>query len=419
MLNKIIWVVATILLMYSGIYFTIKLKGVQFNLLKMVKGLHKNEETTISPFQSLMLSTAAKIGVGSISGIAIALYFGNEGTIFWLWVTSFFLAPNAYVESLFGAKFKEKNNGLYKGGPSYYIKKGLNNKELSIIYAILVITLYILCFSSIQSNTIATSIYHTYHINKTFLAITITAVSAVIIFKNIKDLIKIISYFVPIMCVFYLVIGVSVILHNADQFPNLFKKILIEAFNFKAFFSGFLTSFIMGIQRGIFASEAGIGTGAIAAATSDTKDYKSQGYTQMLGVYFTSLIICTISALLILTSPYKDITLQNINGIEISLFALKHHLGTFGELFLIISIVLFAFSTIIAGYYYGESNLAFLTKKTSKLLLFLFKCFVLLILYLGATSNPSILWNISDFVIGLLSIINVYSILKLYRQGNI
>lgn len=416
MLNKIVWIIATILLLYSGIYFTLKLKAVQFNFKKMIKGLHTKEAIDISPFQSLMLSSAAKIGVGSIAGIALALYIGNEGTIFWLWITSFIVAPNAYVESLFGAKYKEKQDKIYTGGPAYYIKKGLKNKKLSILYALLIIVVYIFCFSSIQANTITTSIYHSYQINKLTIAIFITFVSAIVIFRNIKDLIKIISSFVPFMCLVYICIGIIIITKNYDQMLAIFETIIQQAFNFKAFISGFLTSLIIGIQRGIFSNEAGIGTGAIAAATSDTKDYKSQGYVQIIGVYFTSLVICTISAFIIMTSPYKTLSLENINGIEIALFALKHHLGKLGELFLLLSITLFAFSTIIAGYYYGESSLKFIHKKISKIGILLFKGITLLILFFGAIIKPGVLWDISDFIIGILAIINIYAILKLYNK---
>ena len=152
----------------------------------MIKSLKTKEETTISPIQTLMLSSAAKIGVGSIAGIALALYFGGEGTIFWLWITSFITAPNAFVESLLGSKYKVKEKEIYMGGPSYYIKNGLNNKKLSFIYAIFIIVVYILCFSSIQTNTIATSIYHSYHINKYVIAILITFISGIVILKTLK-----------------------------------------------------------------------------------------------------------------------------------------------------------------------------------------------------------------------------------------
>lgn len=416
MLNKIIWSLATFMLLISGIYFTIKLKAVQFNFKKMISSLNTKEKTTISPLQTLMLSSAAKIGVGSIAGIALALYIGNEGTIFWLWITSFITAPNAFVESLLGAKYKVKEKDIYTGGPSYYIKNGLNNKSLSIIYASLIIIVYIFCFSSIQTNTIASSIVHSYHLNKWIIGIVITLISGIIIFKNIKDLIKLISSFVPVMCFIYIGIGLFIIFNHLEQIPTIFSNILKEAFNFKAFSTGFITSFIIGVQRGIFSNEAGIGTGAIAAATSDTKNYKNQGYIQILGIYFTSLVICTISAFIILLSPYKDLNIENINGIEISLFALKYHLGSLGELFLILSICLFAFSTIIAGYYYGESSLRFINKKITKIGIIFFKILTLIILFLGAIIKPGPLWNISDFIIALLAIINIYSIVKLYNH---
>lgn len=415
MLNKIIWSLATTLLIISGIYFTIDLKGVQFNIKRMIKSLNTKEKTKISPLQTLMLSVSAKIGVGSIAGIALCIYIGGSGSLFWLWISAFITAPNAFIESLFGAKYKKKTKEGYVGGPAYYIKQGLNNKKLSFLYATFVIILYILCFSSIQSNTIATSIFHSYHVNKYITGTIIVVISAFAIFKNMQHLIKMISYMVPIMCATYIAIGMYIIFKDISSMKEVLNTIFLSAFNIKSMSTGILSTIIIGVQRGVFSNEAGIGTGAIASSSSDTKNYINQGYVQILGVYFTSLVICSISAFLILLSPYQDfITTKNVNGIELSLFALKYHLGSFGEFFLIFSIFLFAFSTIVAGYYYGESSLRFLFKNIKKSSIILFKLLLLVILFYGSISHASVLWNISDFIIGLLAIINIYSCIKLY-----
>ena len=244
----------------------------------------------------------------------------------------------------------------------------------------------------------------------------IALVSYLIISHGLKRIANFTSFLVPLMAMIYLVVALVIIIFKIDMIPSIISKIISEAFNFKAFGWGIISSIIIGVQRGIFSSEAGMGTGAVASGTSDTKYPCKQGYIQMLGVYFTTFVICTSTAFVILTSNINYRIFDNPNGIEITLKALNAHLGNFGTIILIFAILSFAFSTIISGYYYGESNLKYLDKRINDKNINFLYVIVVLILFYGAIGNPNILWNTVDIGAGLLAIINCYSIFMLRKE---
>lgn len=405
-IDSILWAIATILMVYSGVYFTYKLKFVQFNFKEMFKNIIKKEDNSISPFESLMMVLGGRIGVGSIAGIALAIYLGGIGSIFWMWLIGFISAANSFSETTLGVKYQEKDKNLYKGGPSYYIKNGLNNKKLGRFYALIIVISQVFGFLSIQANTITNSI----NINPIISGLVITLVSFIIINKSTKQLFKISSKLVPIMTLIYIIASIFIIICNIDQIPNLLKSIISEAFNFKSLGFGVLSSFIVGIQRGIFSNEAGLGTGAIAASTVKTAFPVSQGYVQILGIYITTFLICTATALVILTSNINFLG-NNLNGIEITQNAFIYHLGNVGNIIVIISIVLFAFSTILAGFYDAESNLKYLTNKTSYLKLII--CFVL---FISSIIPAKTIWEIVNILTALLAITNIYALIKLKKD---
>ncbi len=405
-IDSILWSIATILMVYSGIYFTYKLKFVQFNFKEMFKNIIKKEDNSISPFESLMMVLGGRIGVGSIAGIALAIYLGGIGSIFWMWLIGFISAANSFSETTLGVKYQEKDKNLYKGGPSYYIKNGLNNKKLGRFYALIIVISQVFGFLSIQANTITNSI----NINPIISGLVITLVSFIIINKSTKQLFKISSKLVPIMTLIYIIASIFIIICNIDQIPKLLKSIISEAFNFKSLGFGVLSSFIVGIQRGIFSNEAGLGTGAIAASTVKTAFPVSQGYVQILGIYITTFLICTATALVILTSNINFLG-NNLNGIEITQNAFIYHLGNVGNVIVIISIVLFAFSTILAGFYDAESNLKYLTNKTSYLKLII--CFVL---FISSIIPAKTIWEIVNILTALLAITNIYALIKLKKD---
>ncbi len=406
--------IAIALIFANGMYFSIKLAFPQINIKKIINSFKKkNNEVGISVRDTLMMSLAGKIGVGSLAGISLALYIGGPGTIFWMWIGSFIISINAFLEGMLSIIYKEKDGNYYKSGPYFYIKNGLNKNKLSIVYAILTLITYIVCFLTIQANTMTTLTYEIFKVNKIVIALVITILSFMTILKGLKTIAYICSKMVPIMAYIYIIIGVIVIFKNSDIIIDIFKFIISSAFNFKSLIGGALYAFYIGIQKSIFANEAGIGTGAISSGTTSSSDYIRQGYTQVIGVYFVTLIIITITAIIVLTSNYQILNFTNLNGIEIIKYAFSYHLGSLGDLSLFVILILFSFSTIIAGYYYGESSLKFLNSKVNNKTLLFFKLITCVILFWGALSSPNIIWNLVNISTGILAIINTYAIYKL------
>lgn len=418
-INDIIWVVASFLLLFSGIYFSFKLHFVQFNFKKMFKSFaqDKTSKDAITPKQALMMTLAGRVGVGSISGVALAIYTGGVGSIFWMWIAALIGVTNCFAETVLGIKYKEKDIGkIYKGGPSYYIKKGLNNNLLSTIYAVLIIICYAGGFTSIQANTIAASTAQIFEIKDIFIAIMLSSIVFIIIFGGIKKIANVTSKIVPLMIILYIGTGFIILAQNYKMILQILGKILSSAFNFKSVTGGFLGTFLIGIQRGIFSNEAGIGTGSIASSTVEGAESARQGYIQMLGVYITTLLVCTATAIIILTSDYNFLSLNDINGIEITQYAFRYHLGFIGDFIIFIAIVLFAFSTILTGYYYAESSLKSLFKSLSYIKILALKILIVLVVFMGTLTSPTILWKLVDILVALLAIVNVYALLKLRNQ---
>ena len=417
-LNSAIWTVSTVLLIVCGLYYTHKLKFVQFNFRRIINSIKQSnsDKSGISPFKTLTLALAARIGVGSLAGIALGIYKGGIGVVFWIWLSSLITLPNSFVESTLAVIFHERDGNYYIGGPAYYINKGLGLKKMSIVYALIIFLCYIGGFLAIQSNTIASSMKTYLDISPFITGTVIAIISYLIISHGLKRIANITSFLVPIMGIAYTIIALAIIIYNIDMIPPIIVNIFKEAFNFKALGWGIISSIIIGVQRGIFSSEAGMGTGAIASGTSDTKYPCKQGYIQMLGVYFTTFIICTSTVFVILTSNIDLSEFTNPNGIEITLSALNVHLGNFGIVVLIFAILSFAFSTIISGYYYGESNLKYLDKRINNKKIYILNFFVVIILFIGAIVSPKILWNMVDIGAGILAMINCFSLLKLNKE---
>ena len=411
-INDYVWIITTLILVFTGLYLTIKLKGIQFDFKNMAKSLKKDkrQKNGLSPFKTLMLALAGRIGVGSISGVALAIYVGGPGTIFWIWVIALISAPLAYSESYLGVKYKEKDGNHYIGGPAYYLKKALNKPKLGITYALLIIICYVIGYMSVQSNTIMKATYSLINIKPIFIGLILSLLSGVIIFGGIKKISDATSKIVPVMSVIYILLALFIIFKNVSLVPNMFNLIFKSAFNFRSFTSGFLATLLMGVQRGLFSNEAGIGTGSIAAASGSSNNPRNSGLLQMIGVYITSLFICTATAIIILISSYSKLHLTDINGIEIASYAFNYHLPSIGNAILSISIFLFAFSTILTGYYYGESSLKFLTGHKKVTIL---KILSIVIIFLGTILSPTLIWKFTDLMVALLALINIYAIIKM------
>jgi len=411
-INAILWAITTTFMLIYGIYFSFKLKFPQFKLIKIFKSLKNNRREGISLLNALALTLAGRIGVGSIAGVALAIYLGGPGSVFWMWVIAIITGSLAYVETMMAIKYKiKKKEGEYEGGPSYYIKKGYKNKKLALVYSGIVVIAYLIGFIPIQTNTITKSIDRIIDINHILIGIPITIISLIIIFGGIKKISKVTSKIVPFMTILYIILALTTVITNIEIFPGILKEIIISAFDIKPFFSGFILTLLIGVQRGIFSNESGIGLGAIAACTSNTSNGVKGGYIQVLGIYITTMIICTATAFMVLTSGY-NLNIEKPNGIEITSFAFSNHFGNLGNILLILCILLFSFSTILTGYYYCESNLNFILKKFNKTPL---KIITGASVFLGTILSPTIIWQGIDVLVAFLALINIY---VLYQMRN-
>ena len=404
-LLSITWYVASILIIYSGIKYSFKYKFIQFRIKEFIKGIKSKSKNDISPLSSLSMTLAAKIGVGSLSGVALCLYFGGIGSIFWMCIISLLVSINTYVECILGIKYRDKIGNKFIGGPSFYIKKCLNNRYLSILYGILIIVTYSGLFLSIQSNTIVT-IISDFNINVTLIIIILSLVTFIIIKKESKNIFLVNSILVPIMLIFYLLLGLYIVFNN--NILDILSLMIKEAFKIKSI----IPVFLMGMQRAIFISESGIGTSAISASACDNEAEK-QGMLEILGIHITTFLVCFITFLIIVTSNYNIVDFGNINGIEIVLYAFNYHFGSIGKVILAIITTMFAFSTIISGYFFGENNVRIFTNNNK--VINIFKIVIILVIFISGYVSPSFLWNLTDYFIAILAIINISSIIRIKR----
>ena len=391
-------------LLGSGLYFSIRLGFPQLKLKELFKGLKKDSNSNISPIKSMMLSLAARIGVGSLSGIALAIYIGGEGTIFWIWLGSIITSILTYCECYLGQKNQHIEKDNYIGGPIFYIK----NKRLSYTYGIILILTYILGFIPIQANTIVKSITNYFNIDMLIVILILLLICIIPIIKGLNKIIAVTSKIVPIIGIFYLSLTFLVLIKNINIIPCVLLSIIKNAFNIKSFVSSFIPCFIIGIQRGIFITESGLGTSSISSSCTYSKDKISLSLSQILGIYFTVFIICTSTAFLILTSNYKELIIKTVNGIELTQYAYMYHLGSIGSIILLISIFFLAYSTILAGYFYSEVSLRSIGIKSIHIL----KVLTFISLLIGSIVSSTNLWKLADTLVEILIIINIYSLFK-------
>ena len=399
--------IGIIVLVVTGIYFTIKLKFKHFNMIKAIKVMLKSDNNGISSFQSLCISLASRIGVGSLSGVVLSIYVGGVGSIFWMWIITLICSSNTMVESMLSIKYRKRlNNGYYEGGPFYYISMGLKKYNMAMIYALIFVVAYIFGFLPIQSNTISKIVTEIIPIPSIIVGFIIVILTGLVIFKGVKEIADVVSKLVPIISVIYIITCLIILIKNISLIDDVILLIIKEAFNKKSF----ITGLIVGCTKSIFSTEAGLGTGAIASASSSNSSAEEQGLVQVFGINFDTFIVSTLTSFVVILSPYTTLNITNINGIEITRNAFIYHLGNFGGLILTLSIILFAFSTIIGGYYYGEIAIKYITKKENMKVL---KIVTMVLLLISTIISPTIIWKMIDKFIVMLGIINTISLILL------
>lgn len=404
--------VLIVLLIVAGLYFTFRTKFVQIRMfIESIKviGEKKGDKKGISSFQALMISTASRVGTGNISGVATAIATGGSGAVIWMWIIAILGSASAFVESTLAQIYKTKDGKGFKGGPAYYIQTALKNRKLGIVFAILLICCFAYGFNALQSFNVSSSIEYYVQGNQflvKYMPMIVGAIlailTALVIFGGVHRISAITGGLVPVMAVLYIGLGLFIIFKNIEQVPTVFLDMLQQAFDFKAIFGGFAGSCVMlGIKRGLFSNEAGMGSAPNAAATADVSHPVKQGLVQMLSVFIDTILICTTTAAMILvTGNHAD-----ADGIQLVQKAIFSQVGTWGIHFITLSILLFAFSSLIGNYYYTESNLKFITGKKS--VLFIFRLSVILMVFIGAQMNFNTVWNLADILMGLMAIINL------------
>lgn len=409
-------------LVAAGIYFSIRTKFVQFRLIgDAIKALKEKAEKndngkSVSSFQALMISTASRVGTGNIAGIATAIVAGGPGAVFWMWVMAIVGGASAFVESTLAQVYKVKDGKEFRGGPSYYIERALGKRWLGVLFSILLIACFAYGFNGLQTYNMSSALeYYIPNYSDTILpavvGLLIAAATAFVIFGGVHRIGFISSVIVPIMAGIYILMGIFITLTNLDRVPEMFSLIFEGAFDFRAIFGGFAGSTVLiGIKRGLFSNEAGMGSAPNASATATVSHPVKQGMVQVLSVFIDTLMICTTTAFILLLSGVTGIP-EKLDGIPYVQAAISANVGSLGIHFITFSIFAFAFTSLIGNYYYAESNILFI--KNNRILLNVFRITCLIAIFLGAQADFSTVWNLADVLMGFMAIENILVIFLL------
>ncbi|HLR07738.1 MAG TPA: alanine/glycine:cation symporter family protein [Bacillota bacterium] len=409
--------VLVILLIGLGIYFTFRTRFVQIRLFREMFRVIKDEVDAkrkgISAFQAWAISTASRVGTGNMAGVALAITAGGPGAVFWMWVIALIGGATSFVESTLAQVYKVKDGDTFRGGPAYYIKNGLRSNKMAILFSVLITVTYGFIFNAVQTNTVTVAFENSFHSNRLLLGIVLAVIAGLIIFGGVKRIARFTGVVVPIMATIYIAVAVFVLLINITDVPEMIALIFKNAFGLKEFVGGGIGAAILqGVKRGLFSNEAGLGSAPNAAATANVSHPVKQGLVQMLSVFTDTLLICSATAFMILISG----TWTNANasdGIRLTQAAMESLVGSWAGPFVGISILLFAFSSIIGNYYYGESNILFHTE--SKQLLTTYRVITLLFILFGAVTSVPLIWSLADLFMALMALTNLLAITLLSK----
>ncbi|MBR4388780.1 MAG: alanine:cation symporter family protein [Prevotella sp.] len=426
LLNDTLWGAGLVgILVVCGLWFTYKTKGVQFRMIGEMFRLLADSATSgtanlsdkntdhkhVSSFQAFAVSVATRVGTGNLAGVATAIAVGGPGAIFWMWTIALLGSATAFVESTLGQLFKKRHKDSFIGGPAYYILHGLHCKWMAYLFAILITLTFGLSYNSIQSNTICHAMQEAFGWSPIIVGIILAAIALFIVFGGIHRIANVSAILVPIMAIGYFILAVVIILMNMEHIPHVLKVIVTNAFGLEQGLGGALGATIMnGVKRGLFSNEAGEGSAPNVAATATVTHPIKQGLIQALGVFTDTLLVCSCTAFVILISGLYDV--PELNGIALTQAALGSEIGSFGPLFIAMAIFLFAFSSIIGNYYYGEANIRFMTSSEAVLTIYrIFSGGVVVVF--GAMASLEIVWNLGDLFMALLTICNLVAIVTL------
>ena len=416
-----------IILLAGGLYFTVRTGFVQFRFLKesIKVVLEKPEkEGSVSSFQALMVSTASRVGTGNIVGVASAICLGGYGAVFWMWVIAIVGGASAYVESTLAQIYKRRHpDGTSYGGPAYYIEAALGSRPLALLFAVSMLLTYAGGFNMLASYNLQStfSAYGFYQANPKVMAWVIGGILAVIVgfclLGGGKRIVAATSAIVPIMGGIYILVALVITVMNIGILPSVLANIFADAFDFTAIFGGFTGSCMMqGIKRGLFSNEAGVGSAPNAAAAADVSHPVKQGLVQMLSVFLDTIVICSATALMCLCSGVEPTA--ELAGAPYVQAALQSSLGTIGPIFITVSMILFAFTTLLGNFYYVDNLIIYILKKVpSKTFMTAFRIVGAVVIFIGAGLEMGLVWDIADVLMGIMAIINIPVIIILGKPA--
>ena len=428
MLNEYLWTyVVIVMLIGCAIYFTIRTKGVQFLFLKdmfkvianrpiYINKVEKENLSTederlkkIGSFQAFAVSLSSRVGTGNLAGVASAIFVGGPGAVFWMWVMALFGAATAFVESTLAQLYKRRGEDSFYGGPAYYMQYGLHRKWMGVLFAVLITITFGIANQVVQSNTLCDAIADTMGVGRDKVGLVLTIATTMIIFGGVTRISRFSSIIVPIMAVGYILLSAFILITNITAIPAMISLIVKSAFGFEQAAGGMVgVAMMQGIKRGLFSNEAGEGSAPNAAAIASTSHPIKQGLLQALGVFADTLVICTCTAFVILLSGIYD---SGRDGIILTKYALITHVGSLGGLFVTLAIFFFAYSTIIANYYYGETNIRFITQSGKTI--FAFRAITGATVMIGATVTLQTAWCLVDLAMGFMTLVNLVAIIQL------
>ena len=430
-INDVIWsYVLIVALVGCGLWFTWRTRFVQFRMVgEMLRLLTESAVSTveeqvkekegksrhISSFQAFAVSVATRVGTGNLAGVATAIAIGGPGAVFWMWLIALVGSATAFVESTLAQLYKQKHKDSFIGGPAYYIQKGLKQRWMAVLFAVLITCQFGLSNNSIQANTICGAMQEAFGWSPVWVGGILAAMALFIVFGGIQRIAQVSSVLVPVMAVGYIILAVVIIVMNIHLIPHVFKVIVLDAFGVSQIAGGGIGAAMMnGIKRGLFSNEAGEGSAPNVAATATTTHPVKQGLIQALGVFTDTLLVCSCTAFIILISGLYQV--PELNGIALTQSALQSEVGNIGPIFIAIAIFLFAFSSIIGNYYYGEANIRFITQNNHVMTAYRIASAGLMVIF-GALASFELVWNIVDFFMAFLTACNLVAIVLLGRYA--
>ena len=433
LVNDAIWgYVLIFVLVACGVWFTFKTRFVQFRMVgemfrlltdsavntveEQVKEQKKGETSKhISSFQAFAVSVATRVGTGNLAGVASAIAIGGPGSVFWMWLIALIGSATAFVESTLAQLYKQKHKDSFIGGPAYYIQKGLKQRWMAITFAILITCQFGLSNNSIQANTICGAMQEAFGWSPIWVGLFLAILTLFIVFGGIQRIAQVSAVLVPVMAVGYLLLAIVIIIMNIGLIPDVFKIIVEDAFGIQQIAGGGIgATIINGVKRGLFSNEAGEGSAPNVAATASVSHPVKQGLIQALGVFTDTLLVCSCTSFIILISGLYKV--PELNGIALTQTALQSEVGAMGPIFIAVAILLFAFSSIIGNYYYGEANIRFITPNNTVMTIYRI-CSAGVMVMFGALSSFELVWNIVDFFMAFLTACNLIAIVILGRYA--